>query len=222
MEFFKNFFKHSDSAFFPLDDEELGDKCYKYDDIFSDTFKVNDFFENQLNELLKSFSFRDFSDIIPEPSPPSFDSTRNYDHSKSLRDQFLKDEFQNLNEKNDHKVDQDLDGKLVFGIFDSFLDEKNIPFAQLYNNSKKQNRFFSSQVQSFKATTLPNGTIQTENVVKDKEGNHEKVVCHQIGIKKYCVIKRKYKNGKEEETENFININEDEKDEYTKAYRNYL
>lgn len=220
MDFLKDFFKNTDRPFPRRSDKEFPEsESYprqEYDDIFSESFNIHDFFENQINEIFKSFSFSGFPTIVPEPS---FDSTGDNAGTQSLRDQFLKDGHQKSKQKNGYKTDQDLDGKVIFGNLGPILEE-NITEDQQYHEFKKGGNLFSSQIQSFKAITLPDGTVQTENVRKDQEGNEEKVVCHQLGIKQYCVIRRKDKYGKDEVTENFINISEEEKEKFSKAYRN--
>lgn len=220
MDFFKNIFKNTKRPFFPDDNSELPNiephHRQEYDEIFSDSFKIHEFFDKQIYELLKSFSgispsFAIFSD---------FNSTRDSADNQSLRDQFLKNADKKSKNNNLYKKDQDLDGEVIFGNLGSLLEGSNMTDNEQYNGNKEYENFFSSHSQVFKAVTLPNGTIQTETVKKDIQGNEEKVVCHQLGIKQYCVIRTKDRNGKEELTESFININEDEKESFVQTYRN--
>ncbi|KAJ8927602.1 hypothetical protein NQ314_019910 [Rhamnusium bicolor] len=62
----------------------------------------------------------------------------------------------------------------------------------------------------------PDGSVETHHTVRDNEGNEELTVCYKIGNKEYCTIKKKDKHGREEVTENFVNKNENEKNEFFK------
>lgn len=102
----------------------------------------------------------------------------------------------------------------------ALLEEKSISDVQPHKD-QFSNSFFSSKSQSFKLKTLPDGTVQTESLAKDNEGNEEKTVCHKLHDKEYCIIQRRDKYGKEEVTEKFINISEDEKQDFIKTYRDF-
>lgn len=219
MDFFKNFFKPNDETHSgPYLSEDNQDDLHPRGpriDIFSDPTRMHQYFEHQINEMLKSFH-DGFSTIFPVP--PDFQPTDDSEQqSGSLRDHFLRDGYQKYSHNGALKADEDLDEKVKNGNLDSLLEEKR-PDLQPYK--ERTGNFFSSQSQSFISTTHPNGTIQTESTKRDNEGNEETTVCHKLGNKEYCVIRRKNKYGKEEISEKFINISDEEKNDFSEAYKN--
>lgn len=63
-------------------------------------------------------------------------------------------------------------------------------------------------------------SIETERTTRDTEGNQETTLCHRLGDKEYCIIKKRDKEGREEVTERFVNMDEKEKDMFLKPKQN--
>lgn len=208
MDFFRNFFNVKDESFSEDPRHYWKESDQRHDhqglDVFSDPVRMQQFFENEINGLLKSFGFGGFSggDIFSQGLP-----RQSCDDEIELRNHFLKDGFQKSNSKH---TDEDLDSKIKNGKLESLWKDKP---DQLHDNHRM---FFSGQSHTFKTVTHPDGSIQTENVMRDSDGNEQRTVCHKLGIKEYCIIKRVNKDGIEEITENLVNIDENEKASFLK------
>lgn len=221
MDFFKNwnFFKYgneSPSYKFPDQNGELtnNQSHSKKEYVFSDSIRLHQFFENEVNEIMKLFGFNRFDSFFSDFSNSDHEQN-DIQPNQSLRDHFLKDGYQTLKPGNSDKVDEDLDERVKFGNFGSILDKRSISDVQPYDE-QKQGSFFRSQKQTFRKMINPDGIIQTESSVKDSEGNEETTVCQKLGIKEYCIIRKRNKHGEEEIKENLINMTEDEKEKLFK------
>lgn len=220
MDFFKHFFRNSNgsdgSIFFPEDSQEFTKDSHlkNESDLFGEP-AIPQYFQNELNEILKAFGFGGFDDVFSSFSNSI--PTESHGSDTSLRDHFLKDGYQKLNPRKSIKADQDLDEDIKSGNLNSLLRDENKPTDQPYHG-QTQGNFFSSQSHSFRTIAHPDGTIETEKRVRDSSGNEETTVCHKLGSKEYCIIKRKNKNGEETVTENLTNMTENEKDLFIRTY----
>ncbi|KAJ8965713.1 hypothetical protein NQ317_000174 [Molorchus minor] len=180
--------------------------------IFSDPIEMHQYFEHQMNEILKTFGIQEFDNrFFSEYSLPSLEEKHDdYNNSGELRDQFLKSGHEKPPYKESDKVDKDVDGKVNLGDLDSLFG-KNSNSISFPSDS-----FFFGKSTSMKTIKHPDGSIETHRSIRDNEGNEELTICRKMAEKEYCVIKKKDKNGKEEVTENFVNLNENEKNIFFK------
>ncbi|CAG9862744.1 unnamed protein product [Phyllotreta striolata] len=182
-------------------------------DIFTDPLQMHQYFEQEMNNILKSFGFQEFGNFSQQ-----FDSTNIPALEASpddLRDQFLKPGYVKPESPSD-MVDKDLDEKVKSGNFDSLLNDKStniVPYKPPFSG----NRFFSHGTsESYKSIAKPDGSVETHRTKRDSHGNEETTVCHKIGDKEYCVIKQKDAQGNESTTEKYVNMSANEKDIFFK------
>ncbi|CAG9823394.1 unnamed protein product [Phaedon cochleariae] len=204
-------------SFINRDDTPRDEFPRKGFDIFTDPFQMQQYFEQEMNEMLKRFGFQgigDFSFDHPSIEHPSgeFGNTP----YSSLRDQFLKNGYEKPSKRNSDKVDQDLDAKVKSGDLDSILsgefDKQISPYEMPQSKS-----FFYGTSHTMKTVTNPDGSVETHHTTRDNQGNEETTICHKIGEKEYCVMTKKDKSGKEEVTEQFVNMDASEKDLFLKS-----
>ncbi|XP_056646641.1 uncharacterized protein LOC130451566 [Diorhabda sublineata] len=194
-------------------------------DVLSDPIQMHRYFEQQLSDVLKIFGLyrnSEFSIGIPNSplddwsqTPPSGPS----ENPENLRDQFLKPGYEKPVKNYSDMVDRDLDESVKNGNVSKVLEGKFGNEVMPYEKQKPKSFFFGTS-QSIRTIQNPDGSIETHRTTRDNEGNEETTVCHKIGNKEYCVIKKKNKYGKEEVSENFVNIDEKEKDIFTKPKNN--
>lgn len=194
-------------------------------DVFSDPIQMHKYFEQQMNDVLRIFGLygnTEFSIGIPNSpldgssqTPPSGYS----ENPQNLRDQFLKQGYEKPVTNYSEMVDKDLDDNVKNGDVSKILEEKFDNKVMPYEREKPKNFFFGAS-QTIRTIQNPDGSVETHRTTRDNEGNEETTVCHKIGNKEYCVIKKKDKYGKEEVSENFVNMNENDKDIFIKPKSN--
>lgn len=58
--------------------------------------------------------------------------------------------------------------------------------------------------------------METHRTIKDRDGNEETTVTRKRGDQEYSVTTRKDKHGREEKVENYVNLKEEDIDEFLK------
>ncbi|KAK4879980.1 hypothetical protein RN001_008126 [Aquatica leii] len=194
--------------------------------VFSNPLEMHKYFEQQMNEMMKSFGifnsdapffdndesfFGGFKETSPffnfgfSQLPAERDIHRAPDGN--LRDNFLKPGYEEPVNKKSIKTDSDLDEQYRSGDFSRTLVPKQQTPTQTFSYGKS--------VVS-KTITNSDGLIETHKTIQDQNGNREETVTRKRGDKEYTVITRIDKNGVKEITENLVNIDESEKDTFYK------
>ncbi|GJQ84572.1 hypothetical protein Trydic_g236 [Trypoxylus dichotomus] len=218
----KNFNSRED--FLKKDDDAFsGDFFDNHDDhmgfnVFTSPLEMHRYFESQLKGMLRSFGipgddgslfgfnesgpdiFSNFQDA-PEQLPPSGD----------LRDQFLKPGYQQPRSRIEDRSDTDIDGKIKSADLDSIFSGKG---QELEPYKETPGRFPIGRQIITKSFMNHNGIIQSEETVKDHEGNVKTIVTHKRGNQEYKKITTTNRNGEQEVTEKFINISENDLDKF--------
>uniref|UniRef100_A0A6P7GUW6 Uncharacterized protein LOC114341070 n=1 Tax=Diabrotica virgifera virgifera TaxID=50390 RepID=A0A6P7GUW6_DIAVI len=190
-------------------------------DVFSDPIQMHQYFESQLNEMLKMFGFHgngEFSIGFPDVHDSWSQTPQQHENesTQNVRDQFLKPGYEKPKTQYSEMVDKDLDDRIKSGDIASVLGEKFNHQITPHEPQISKKNFFYGTSQSMRTIVNPDGSIETHRTMRDNDGNEESTVCHKIGDKEYCVIKKKNKHGQEEVTENYTNMTEQEKDIFTK------
>nr|XP_023028952.1 uncharacterized protein LOC111517134 [Leptinotarsa decemlineata] len=168
--------------------------------------------------------------LMSTPNPPALEDLEPR-NSPNVRDQFLKSGYEKPTQSNTDKEDKDLDNKILSGdlgsVFGSGLEKEITPYDKKtsenfhygtmtpYERQTPQN-FFYGKSQTMKTVVNPDGSTETHSNVRDNDGNEEMSVCRRIGDKEYCIVRKRDKSGKEEVTEHFVNMDESEKDIFSK------
>ncbi|KAK9720514.1 hypothetical protein QE152_g22019 [Popillia japonica] len=182
--------------------------------VFSNPLEMHRYFESQLNSMLKSFGIpgegsifgfnEGHSDSFPNfPEGPEQSQIPSTDE---LRDQYLKPGYQQPNSGGRDKSDSDLDGKINSSDLDSIFKDE----PQTLQPYQPQPRIHTFGKQIMKTFTNHNGIIQSQQTIRDHEGNEEVIVTHKRGDQEYTKIMKTDKNGQQEIKENFINMNEED------------
>lgn len=205
----ENFFSNEPPTFTP-----------RHFEMFSDPIKMHEYFEQQMNEMLKNFGFHEFGqnlfggfnensdfDKMLEDAPQS---------SGNLRDQFLKKGYE---KPSPPRLDKNLDDQLNVGDFDSIFGRKDnhntlVPYQESQQPSTQNKTLFFGQSVSKKIVRNPDGSVEKHSTVRDNDGNEETTITRQLGDKEVTIIKKRDKFGKEEIIENLINVDENEKNSF--------
>ncbi|XP_057305679.1 uncharacterized protein LOC130644162 [Hydractinia symbiolongicarpus] len=137
--------------------------------------------------------------------------------------------FQNIDRENGPIEDQDLDDAVRKG--DHSLDDifKSDPPSQSrsllgnFNDSDFIPKHGGEISSAFKYSTIrkkinSDGSIETRASKRDSDGNEEVVVTRSLGQQTHTVVKKKNNKGEEEETENFINMEQDELNKFEEKW----
>lgn len=160
-----------------------------------------------MNEFLKQFqmedhgSFGGFFSGVPD-LPAIGDNAQ--EPSGSLRDQYIKPGYEKSKGGGSNRIDTDLDEKFNIGELDSILRKQEgavVPFQK----PQSETRFFGQSVQ-YKTVRNSDGSVEIQKIVRDNSGNEERTITRKFGDKEHTVIIKKDKDGREERTENFINM----------------
>lgn len=126
--------------------------------------------------------------------------------SSNLREQYIKPGYDKSKEgQNGHRMDTDLDERFNIGDLDSILKkpERSItPFQR-----KPEMRIFGQSVQ-YKTVRNPDGSVEVQKIVRDNIGNEERTITKKIGDKEHTITIKRDKDGREERTENFVNMDD--------------
>ncbi|CAH1109666.1 unnamed protein product [Psylliodes chrysocephalus] len=130
-------------------------------DVFTDTLQMQQYFEQEINDILKRFGFQGFREFSTSDTPniSSFGSNpfEREGTSQNLRDQFLKPGYIKPKTSSD-LIDKDLDEKVKTGNFDSLVDEKSENTVIPYKPSLPRMEFSSLGFsESFKSVSKPDG-----------------------------------------------------------------
>lgn len=126
-------------------------------------------------------------------------------NSGSLRDQYIKPGYEKSREGGSKsRMDTDVDEKFNIGDLDTVLKQPErsavAPFQQ-----KPEMRFFGQKVQ-FKSVKNRDGSTEMQKIVTDSSGNEETTITRKFGDMEHTIIIKRDKEGREERTENLVNI----------------
>lgn len=179
--------------------------------IFTNPLEMHRYFEQQMNEFLKQFQMEDHGNFFgATPEFPMIEELPqgNEHNSGSLRDQYIKPGFEKSKERgNGSRVDTDLDEKFKIADLDKIMKKPEnsvVPFQR----KQPETRFFGQSVQ-YKSITNPDGSVEIQKIVRDNRGNEERTITRKIGDKEHTITIKKDKEGREERTEDLINMNMD-------------
>lgn len=199
--------------------------------IFSNPVEMHQYFERQMNDIMKSFGMFSgdgpfsgntdddhFFDGVKDPffnNPFSFGSSQfpnekelQHDEPRegNLRDRFLKHGFQAPRNHPRDKADSDLDKEFKTDDLDKMLVPKT--------PTVPQRNFFFGRSMTSKTIRNSDGSYETHKTVSDQDGNQEVTITRKQGDKEYTIITKSDKNGVAEVTENFVNLDESQKDSF--------
>ncbi|KAB0797965.1 hypothetical protein PPYR_08958 [Photinus pyralis] len=201
--------------------------------IFSNPVEMHQYFERQMNEIMKSFGMfsgdgpfsgnadDEFFGGFKDPSfkgPFSFGFSefpnekelQHHDEPQegNLRDRFLKRGYQTPRRNPQENTDSDLDKEFKADDLDRMLVPK-VP-------QQPQRNFFFGRSMSSRTIRNSDGTYETHKTVTDQDGNQEVTITRKQGDKEYTIVTKTDKNGVAEVTENFVNLDESQKDSFLK------
>lgn len=132
-------------------------------------------------------------------------------NSGSLRDQYIKPGYEKSGEnKNESRKDTDLDEKFKIGDLDTIL--KKPEWSIMPSQRQPQMRVFGQTVQ-YKTVKNPDGSVEIQKVVRDNSGNEERTITRKFGDKEHTVIIKRDSEGREERTENLINMDSNDENQ---------
>ncbi|XP_050309287.1 HCLS1-associated protein X-1-like isoform X2 [Anthonomus grandis grandis] len=199
------------------------DNNFESFNVFTDPVEMHRYFEQQMESIFKSFGMPSFGNFFRALEQPSMDEEfhDNEEPNNDMldsRDYYLKRGYDKPSYEHpaySEKVDKDVDGKLSISDIDRFFDNSNnqqslVQLPTRKNASVFGNSFFNQSVQ-MKTIRNPDGSIEAHRIVTDSEGNQETTITKKLGEKEYTVLRKRDKEGKEEEHETLINMTEEEK-----------
>lgn len=139
--------------------------------------------------------------------------------NKGLCDDVLKPSYE-MPDANHQKVDSDIDGKIESNQLAKILKDSSTL------EPKKYEPFGGHIFQSGKSVSTQiirrsDGSIEERRTFRDSSGNEETSVTRQIGDKKHVVITKKAKDGSQEQTEDIINMDENDLGGFNKRWFGY-
>lgn len=156
------------------------------------------------------FGFDDFTSIFSIPNKKPSD--------KGLCDDIMKPSYK-MPDSNHQKVDSDLDGKIKSDEIAKIL--KNPSALELQEPQFSGKSFQFGKSVSTQIIRRNDGSIEERRTFKDSSGNEETCVTRQIGDKKHTVITKKAKDGSQEQTEDIINMDENELNGFNEKWSAY-
>ncbi|XP_017772709.1 PREDICTED: uncharacterized protein LOC108559852 [Nicrophorus vespilloides] len=175
-----------------VDNDEMGFQ------IFANPLEMQRYFEQQLNEIARSFGENTlFGNIFPNPNLSAVE-TQTESTSKNLRDIYLKPDYERHNTS--AKTDSDLDGKVNIKELDTIL-EPNHRF------SAPKSSFFGQSVIT-RTIAKPDGSIEMTRRISDHLGNEETSVTHRHGDQEHIIVTKIVKNGQSVTDEKLVTIEE--------------
>lgn len=174
--------------------------------VFTEPLEMHRFFEQQMNEMLKSFQQWNMPDIFGHQNMPALEYPEEH-KSKNLRDHVLKSGFTPANTQEDERVDTDLDAKIRSSGIGSII--KTVEPSQMQTTPiNPGSRSFISKSVIRKFTRRPDGSVEQEEIIRDSVGNEKRTVTHAIGNQSHIVITESGPDGTKQ-TDQLINIDED-------------
>jgi len=198
--------------------------------VFTDPLEMHRYFEQQMDNVFKSFGFPNFKNIFPSLEHPGVHDHLYDENNPNNRDYFLRKDYERRphyeSSITDKKVDKDLDGKLNITNLDTLFqqpdkkveaDSNENQSLNIYKSTRPfQGSFFKQSVQ-VKTIRKPDGSVESSRKVTDSEGNEVTTTTRKLGDKEYTVTKRRDKQGKEEIQETMVNMAEEDKSLFTKG-----
>ncbi|EFN88070.1 hypothetical protein EAI_03578 [Harpegnathos saltator] len=185
--------------------------------ISSDPFEATRHFLSIMDNILHNFGLADnfysFSEdrmgALALPAEKEVSKTK-----KVLRDRMLKSAPDSYAITPDQKVDTDLDGKISTENFSKMWrwgHEKTV-------EPPASHSFFIGKFMKTELIRSPDGTLVQKQVISDNEGNKETIVSKEIGDQKYIVTTKTDKYGVETKSENLINMDKSELEDFNKKW----
>lgn len=186
--------------------------------VFSDPIEITRYFESQMDNMLKSFfgfgsDFHSISEDGFMGTLPSVEEKKT-SKSSSLRDRMLKSSSDPSVVTPDQKTDIDLDGKITAQDFSKIWHSEH----GTTTDAPKFNSFSFGKLMKKELIRRPDGTLEQKQVIRDSEGNEETTVTREVGDKKYVVITKTDKYGVETKSEDLINMDENELEDFNKKW----
>lgn len=182
--------------------------------IFTNPLEMHRYFEQQMNEFLKQFQMEDhgpFSGIFGGvPEFPMIED-RGQEPSGNLREQFIKPGYEKSKESGNssRKMDTDVDEKFQMGDLDTILKKPERPVIPFEQKPQTEMRVFGQSVQ-YKTVRNSDGSVEIQKIVKDNSGNEERTITRKFGDKEHTITIKRDREGREERTENLINMNDND------------
>lgn len=174
--------------------------------VLTDPLEMHRFFEQQMNEMLKSFQHWNMPDIFGLPNVPAIEYPEER-KSTNLRDQVLKPGYTQAKTQHDEKVDTDLDAKVRKSGIGSLIKEGEAPYVQITPKNPSYGGFTSKSIIR-RSSRRPDGSVEQEEIVRDSAGNEKRTVTRTIGDQSHIIITESGPDGTKC-TDQFVNIDED-------------
>lgn len=184
--------------------------------VFTDPLEMHRFFEQQMNEMLKSFQQWNTPDIFGHSDMPALEYPEKH-KSKNLREQILKPGFAPAKTPQDERVDVDLDAKVRKSGIGGLIKEEEAPSMQVITPGHSS---FTSKSVIRRSSRRPDGSVEQEEIVRDNAGNEKRTVTRTIGNQSHVVITETGPNGTKQ-TDQFINIDEDKLKEFEERWNRH-
>lgn len=184
--------------------------------VLTDPLEMHRFFEQQMNEMLRSFQQWNIPDMFGHVDMPALEYPEEH-KSKNLRDQVLKPSFTPAKTWEEEKVDTDLDAKVRKSGIGSIITEGEAPYAQQVSPFNPGCRSFTSKSIIRRSNRRPDGSVEQEEIVRDSSGNEKRTVTHTIGDQSHIVITESGPDGTKQ-VDQLINIDEDKVKEFEERW----
>ncbi|XP_011501091.1 PREDICTED: uncharacterized protein LOC105364766 isoform X2 [Ceratosolen solmsi marchali] len=196
--FGKNFGNHT-NIFIPFEDDNFMQEFSIYDGRSNGIGPRDEVMKPEYKATDPGFANDNFTSLfaLPDVKPKT----------KGLCDALLKPSYEILDSNSD-KVDSDLDGKIKSGELAEIWKAPSTS-ETVQPQFSVRNFTFGKSV-STQVIRRQDGSIEERRTVKDSNGNEETSITRQIGDQQHTIIKKKAKDGSEEQTENIINMDENE------------
>lgn len=181
--------------------------------VFTDPLEMHRFFEQQMNEMLKSFQQWNMPDIFGHSDMPALEYPEEH-KSKHLREQILKPGFAPAKTQQDERLDTDLDAKVRKAGIGSLIKEEEAPSLKVMTPGRNS---FTSKSVIRRSSRRPDGSMEQEEIVRDNAGNEKRTVTRTIGDQSHVVITETGPSGTKQ-TDQFINIDEDKLKEFEERW----
>lgn len=170
-----------------------------------------------MNEFLKQFQMEDHRGAFGGVPEYPMIGEKGEEPPGSLRDQYIKPGYGKAKgDGNSGRVDTDLDGKFQMGDLDRILKKEVVPFQQkpkevvpFQQKPQTEMRVYGQSVQ-YKTVRNPDGSVEIQKIVRDNSGNEERTITRKFGDKEHTITIKRDREGREERTENLVNMNEND------------
>ncbi|KAK9510824.1 hypothetical protein O3M35_005525 [Rhynocoris fuscipes] len=201
------------------EDDELDDEFrhspsspFGFQIFTGDVMEMHKYFEQQMDEMLKSFHSSLFGTDLLELPDSSFVEPFHEHKKETGASKYLKPGYDFNVQDSIAKKDTDLDGRITSGDLKKLFpnDEETI--------SHVPSKVFGQSVIT-RIIRTSDGKLEEEKRVRGSDGREEVSITRQIGDQKYKVITKKdSQTGVTDTTEELINLDEDKLAEFNKKW----